>query len=409
MQIIKADFILTMDTERTVRRGLAVAFDATVREIAPSVRLRKRYPDATFTDLGEGSVLMPALVNPHVHLEFSANRTSLKYGDFHTWLDSVITARDSVLKRSTEAVIADVLAVMAQSGTGTVGAISSYGYDLLPLVASGLKVVYFSETIGANPALLETMRSHLISRLDEGTAHADDRFFPGIAIHAPYSVHPELLAFALDEARNGGLPVTAHLLESPQERLWLEENRGDFAPFFKNFLHIDRAAVTPKAFLEAFDGLRPSFAHAIHTDDTERSMIRELGGSVIHCPVSNRLLHTGVMPLKSYRQALIPVALATDGLSSNRSLSSWDEMRAALMMHTAIPPQILAWDLLDTATRGGAAALNLVNGSVEEERPADLIALRLPDPLDHPDDLALQLILHTTEVTHLFINGERRV
>ena len=48
---------------------------------------------------------MPAFINPHVHLEFSANRTTLEYGDFLKWLKSVINSRDELSKEAKNAAI----------------------------------------------------------------------------------------------------------------------------------------------------------------------------------------------------------------------------------------------------------------------------------------------------------------
>lgn len=410
MIILKADYILPFgETSDRIIRSQAIAFDTHIVAIGPVLGLRKRYPEAVYTDLGKNSVIMPALVNAHLHLEFSANKTTLKYGDFHQWLDSVIEHREKLMNRCDESLMLHQLTLMAKTGTGSVGAISSYGYDLQALQKSPLKVRYFCETIGANPALVDTMTNHLLSRIDEAKMFCSDRFGIGIAIHSPYSVHPALLQSALEEARQEGYPVTAHFMESPQERAWLENSQGSFATFFKNFLGITQAHTTPRQFLESFEGLNPSFTHVVNANEEERSLIHHLGGSLIHCPTSNRLLQVGTLPYRACQVQGIPIALGTDGLSSNISLSMWDEMRTGLMIHATINPSTLAWDLLHHATTHSAHVLGFNNGALKEGFASDLITLTLPDDLAHDEDLALQLILHTQHVHNLYINGERHV
>ena len=78
MQIITPHYILMPDKVST---NLSVAFDKTIQKIAPFDVLIDEYPNAKVTTLRENSLLMPGLINAHVHIEFSGNKTELSYGD----------------------------------------------------------------------------------------------------------------------------------------------------------------------------------------------------------------------------------------------------------------------------------------------------------------------------------------
>ncbi|MBV5321812.1 MAG: metal-dependent hydrolase, partial [Sulfuricurvum sp.] len=88
MKILLADGIFT---DGVLLRDHGIVFDKTILEVALNYDLRSRYGEQCI-ELGEGSVLVPGLINAHVHLEFSANRSTLKYGEFMPWLSSVIAA-----------------------------------------------------------------------------------------------------------------------------------------------------------------------------------------------------------------------------------------------------------------------------------------------------------------------------
>jgi cytosine/adenosine deaminase-related metal-dependent hydrolase len=93
-------------------------------------------------------------------------------------------------------------------------------------------------------------------------------------------------------------------------------------------------------------------------------------------------------------------------MSSNNSLSLWDEMRAGLMLHHQAPLEQLAKRFIKAATIDGAQALSLNKGTIEEGRDADLIMIRLPDEVPDEDALGLALVLFATEAQALYIAGE---
>src|SRR5581483_11126542 len=99
-----------------------------------------------------------------------------------------------------------------------------------------------------------------------------------------------------------------------------------------------------------------------------------------HCPHANLKLGSGIAPVPDMRSRGVNVTLATDGAKANNRLDMFDVMKFASLLHkgatgdpTVLPPQ----DILDMATRRGAAALDLPVGAVEVGRKADLVLVRL--------------------------------
>jgi len=251
---------------------------------------------------------------------------------------------------------------------------------------------------------VDMLYQDFLQRLDASRDCApEERITPAVAIHAPHSTHPVMVRRAVALAKEQQLPLSAHFLESPAERQWLEEAAGDFKPFFETYLKSDRPVTTIEAFLAQFDSYPSLFVHAVQTTEEERGHLAAQGHHVAHCPRSNRLLGCGRYPLEDRR---VPVALATDGLSSNWSLSLFDEMRAALMLHYQAPLQELAKRLLNAVTLEAARSIRSDAGRIEAGAPADFALIRLPQPCPREEDLALQTILHTHRAERVWIAGE---
>lgn len=401
MTVVRAAYVMRMNEDFEVITDGAVAFEKRIRAVGPVEAVRDEYPDADFVDAGDHSVLLPGLVNPHVHLEFSANKTTLHYGDFIGWLESVIRHRDALSAGCREICIKKVLDGMLRSGTTTIGAVSSFGLDMKPCVHSPINVVYFNEVLGSNPAMVDALYQNFLQRLEESKSYVRERFTPAISVHAPYSTHPILAKKALQIARDEEMVVSTHFMESRAEREWLDKGSGAFAAFFETFMPGTKPVNDPLEYLKLFTGTEALFTHAVHATDDELRLMQEIG-TVTHCPVSNRLLGNGRLRIEEVEK----LTIGTDGLSSNTSLSLWDEMRAALMMHVEGPLPLLARKLLIAATRRGAGALARDSGEITLFRDADLIAVTLPDAVDRLDDLPLQLLLHAKEAKLVYVGGE---
>lgn len=407
MRILAADYLLTMDETRKIIRNGAVLFDgSTIIDISFDKELaRSKYPNADFTYLGENSVIMPSLINTHVHLEFSKNKTTLHYGNFIEWLTSVIENKDLTSEEELSSAMQEALSQMKKSGVGAIGAVSSFGKDIEALASSGLKVTLFNEILGTSEERSEDIKADFLRRFEITKRYASDSFRPAISLHSAYSSCRSVMDFAVSFAKDNSLKICSHFMESKAERFWLDRNRGEFKAFFKAFFGLERSFVRPEEFLAKLSGLGAIFIHCTHANEQELEMIRNDGAFVVHCPTSNRLLGMRLLDVETAKNMGIEYITATDGLSSNYSLNIWNELRNALFGYTDLSLKVLPYDLLKSVTVNAAKALGLNSGKLEVGRDADLIAFKLPGAVSEDEHLPLQVILHTQTIEKLIING----
>ena len=405
MELLHANWVLTCDNNFTIIENGVVVFDEKIIDVLSLEDFKIKYPNKEVEYLGDNSVLMPGLINTHVHLEFSGNKTTLSYGNFVKWLFSVIEHRETLIEKATEELIDDELSKMVKNGTTTIGAISSYGFDMNSCIKSPLNVVYFTEVLGSKQEMIDTLFLDFQEKLKMAMQNQNDKFTPAIAIHSPYSTHPFLIREVLKIARERDMVVSTHFQESVAENDWLNYSSGEFEYFFKDMLDQHESFTKPSEFLYQFKNIKHlSFTHCVQANKKELAQIKELGASIIHCPNSNRLLSNATLNL-SYIED-IPLAMGTDGLSSNTTLNMFDELKSAFFIHTNFDTDVLARRLLLAATAGGAKALGLEKGVLVKGKDSDIISFILPDKINNPEDLATSIILHTTQVNKTYIKGK---
>ncbi len=404
MRILNPNYIYIDDD---FRENIAVAFNSKIELIDSIERLKDRYPDAEVINCGKNSVLYPGFINTHVHLEFSANRTTLKYGSFMRWLNSVIDSRDELLNSCDNAMMEKVCREMLSSGITSFGAISSFGTELEVCEKTPQKVIFFNELIGLNMAYIDALYNDFLVRVKASKEATKNGIIPAIAIHSPYSVHPVALKRALEIAKASDMSISAHFLESPQEREWLESGSGEFLEFFKKYFNTTQPMTTIDEFLSYFDNTPTHFTHMTQAKEKELKYISKKGHSIAHCPRSNRFLGCGRLDIDRVKDLDIPFSVATDGLSSNSSLNIFDELYSALMIHNSEDLIKLSKLLISSVTSQPAKIFNLNSGEIKEKKDADFAIVKLPDTPSSLNDIGLYTILHTKKVDSLFIGGER--
>ncbi len=190
MKIIQADYTY-IDGE--FKKGYAVAFEKKIVLVAPRDEVLQKYPNQELIKPKPNSVLYPGFINTHVHLEFSANKTTLNYGSFLPWLYSMIENRERLLNSCDTQMALGACNEMLESGVTTFGAISSLGLDLQACIQAPQRVVFFNELIGSNPQSVDALYQDFLQRFKASSQYKKNLVSPAIALHSPYSVHPIVL------------------------------------------------------------------------------------------------------------------------------------------------------------------------------------------------------------------------
>lgn len=121
---------------------------------------------------------------------------------------------------------------------------------------------------------------------------------------------------------------------------------------------------------------RAVFAHCLHMDDEDRSLMASKGGAAAFCPTSNLFLGSGLFDLAAMRSAGIRCGLGTD-VGGGTSLSLLNTASEAYkVLHLQDQP-LNAMRALYLATLGAAEALYLDDkiGNFEKGKEADFVVL----------------------------------
>jgi len=336
-------------------------------------------------DLGN-VVLMPGLINAHLHLELSWLRGRVPpAGKFTDWVKQMMGVRGGfetvggpVVLEAMQAAIGELQA----SGTVAVGDISNSLSSPAAMWSAGLDGVVFHELLGfkeRDGALVERTRE-LRTAVGGGAAIS-------VAPHAPYSTSPELIRAIRAAVDQSGSPLmSVHLGESPEECELLASGTGPWREMLE-FIGVWRddwavPACGPVEYLDRLGVLdaRTLVVHGVQFDDGALARLAAIGATLVTCPRSNRWVGVGWPPIERFYQSGVAVAVGTDSLASVDDLNLFSELKAM----RAIAPGVAASKLLESATLTGARALGLDAelGSLTPGKRAQILAVSLPGPVD---------------------------
>ncbi len=360
-----------------IDNGAVAVAHGVIRAVGKFADLRRAWR-GPIIDHGPAAIL-PALVNSHVHLEFSALRGRIApQPDFPSWLGGALAAYGALTPYEIQGGLEAGLHELWRFGVGLVGELSNTGSSLGPLQESGLDYQYFFECLGFHLQGDGPLAGDFPIFLSR--AALNDPFFAAAA-HAPYSVSAALFQRVAAWNRRRGRLTALHLAESAEEVEFLRTGRG----FFRDLLQerqrwrddFHPPQCSPVAYLESLGvlGADTLAAHCLWVDDEDVEILARRGVWVILCPRSNRRTGAGRPPLDRLLQGGVRLALGTDSLASAEDYNLFKDM---LLLHQEFP-EVPASRLVSLATLAGARALRREAdlGSLTPGKQAALISVIL--------------------------------
>jgi len=150
-------------------------------------------------------------------------------------------------------------------------------------------------------------------------------------------------------------------------------------------------------------GPRLACAHAVHVSAPDIDRLAATGTVVVHNPVSNMRLGSGIAPLPAFLAAGVAVALGTDGAASNDTQNPWEVIKLAALLPRLAIADATAWPSTATILALASCGGHRVSGLAAAEPRAGTIADGAPaDLLVFDDDPLAQLDQGTAEANLVF-------
>jgi cytosine/adenosine deaminase-related metal-dependent hydrolase len=300
------------------------------------------------------AVILPALVNAHLHLEVSHLAGRVPGGDgLPAWIQRFVRARAQAREGAGERAMATAADDLVAAGVAAVGDVTNTLGSLAPLAARGLAGTLYHEVFGLTPARLEAA----VAAADAARARAVPP--PGLSIvrspHAIYSTPPGTIASLLAAG-----PASIHLAEDPAERRLCAEGAGDLVHALRALARLEPVdgpsaggwprSRSPVAAVAPFLRSHHLAVHCVDLDDEDVAQLAATGATAVLCPRSNMHIGGRLPRLEALLAAGVPLAVGTDSLASSPSLAPLAELA---LLRRALPG-VPAARLLPLAWRGDA-------------------------------------------------------
>ncbi|MEM7556631.1 MAG: amidohydrolase [Cyanobacteria bacterium P01_A01_bin.84] len=163
---------------------------------------------------------------------------------------------------------------------------------------------------------------------------------------------------------------------------------------------------------------RTSLAHCVWLSDRDIEILQETKSTVVHNPLSNLRLGSGIAPILKYIQAGVNVSFGCDGASSNDSQDLLEAIKIGSILHNTTDRDYQHWitpkEAVKMAAQGGATGLNLHPelGSLEIGKKADLVLYDLTSLslLPRTDPIGLLVLGRPSNAVHsAWVNGKQVV
>lgn len=355
----------------------------------------------------DGQLLMPGLIQSHVHLCQTMFRGTGEDMPLLPWLRHVVWPLEAAHDPDTIRVSAQLAcAEMIRSGTTAFLSMETVRHTHHVVKAvheAGLMGVVghclMDMTGGFKPLSVDVEESldELDQLVDIWRGH--DRLRIAVAPRFALSCSGANMRKAAEYARENGLLLHTHSSEQLAEIELVLERTG-----LPNIRYLDSVGIS---------GPDVCLAHCVHTQPDERALLRETGTRVLHCPSANMKLGSGIAPIPEYLKAGISVSIGADGTPCNNRLDQFMEMReAGLMQKIRLGPEALpAAEVVRMATQGGAEALGWEKemGTLEVGKRANMILVSQDSVHTIPSTNPSTNLLYSNtaaDVLMTIVNGE---
>ncbi|CAN5893320.1 amidohydrolase [soil metagenome] len=401
--LLEGAYVLSLDDSGTAGRLSVAVSGGDIIGIGPATDMRRRFSSAVRVSC-RGRILMPGLVNAHLHPDLHVLKGALEQRNLHDWRAAHrFNAAADYLDTEDGARIRQVAvrASLAEAVLGGTTCVGTYGVSAGSERQCEQTLVEFGMrgTITIRDTAFEP-----ITRGDGATGSAWHR-----PVRAMYRLHAEE---RLDEAEltaaarahERGEHIVMHAAETAERLAIVRRQFG----------------TTTIRLLERYGLLSPRMllSHAVFVDDEEIRLMATRGVNVVVSPAAEMKLADGIPPVQDMQRAGVTVALGTDAAVCNNATDMFLEMRVLglsqkMRYGAAAAP---AEQILLMATRDGAAALGGAGrfGCIAEGMAADMILVNTRNPrmqplvLDEADsNLMANLVYAATasDVTDVMIGG----
>ena len=387
---LNADVLVTMDAQRReIRDGALVADGPAVLWVGATADLPEQY--LRMMDEGQakvlnmrGKVVTPGLVNTHHHMYQSLTRAvpAAQDAELFSWLQNLYMLWSHLTPEMIHVSTKTAMAELMLSGCTTTSDhlyLFPNGSRLDDSIAAAQQMgmrfhaargsMSLGRSKGGLPPdvvveeeeaiLRDSLR--LIQQYNNNARHSMLRVV--LAPCSPFSVTRDLMRESAVLARAHGVSLHTHLAENDNDVAFSREKFG----------------LTPAQYAEDLGWVGPDVwhAHCVKLDPEGIALFARTGTGVAHCPCSNMRLASGIAPIRTMRDAGVPVALGVDGSASNDGAHMLGEARQAMLLQRVGygPAAMSARDALEIATLGGARVLNRDDiGALAPGMSADFVA-----------------------------------
>ncbi|MBQ7775070.1 MAG: amidohydrolase [Lachnospiraceae bacterium] len=393
--------ILTMEKDRDIFWGEVWIKNDKIVYVADEAEIEREWRGEDVPRISwdrqidcEGNLLMPGFKDAHTHSGMTLMRSLADDMPLQAWLNEKIFPTEAKLTGE------DIYHLTKLA--------------VLEYLTSGITAIfdmYLTPDMTAAACMDMGMRCVLVSGLNNFTSSIEQveeeynkwnkknsLISYQLGCHAEYTCSKELLTKLSALAHRYHAPVYMHLAETAKEVKECVERHG----------------MTPAVFFDSlgmFDFGGGAY-HCIHMTNEDMDVFRRRRLYAITNPASNAKLASGVAPIKDFVDKTIPVAIGTDGPSSNNCLDIFREMFLVAGLSNLREMDAASLDTMEVlrmATVNGAKAMRLNKSDVlAKGKYADLIMLDLHQPNMQPIHNIAKNIVYSgskSNVKMTIING----